>query len=268
MVPAVCMGAPMSLPQQVIAAHAGWDAVLVQAPYSTATWRLISPGGEIRYAKVAWTGLYPTLAHERDRTSWAHTFLPVPHVVDHGTADGVEWLVSSARPGLDATRLTSDPAMIVPIFGRGLRAFHDQASVEDCPFDFRLDAAIDHCRRRVNGDEGTPVSRGDFHEDYKHLTPTGALAELEATRPPSEDLVVCHGDYCFPNVLVEDGRVTGYLDLGELGVADRWWDLGVGTWTCDWNVGLGWQDLFLESYGIERDEDRLRFYRLMYDLAS
>jgi kanamycin kinase len=71
-----------------------------------------------------------------------------------------------------------------------------------------------------------------------------------------------------PNVLIDDGAVTGYLDLGELGVADRWWDLAVATWSCDWYVGPGWQDLFLDTYGIERDDDKIEFYRLLYDLAS
>jgi kanamycin kinase len=81
-------------------------------------------------------------------------------------------------------------------------------------------------------------------------------------------VVLCHGDYCFPNVLIDDGAVTGYLDLGELGVADRWLDIAVATWSCDWNVGPGWQDLFLDTYGIERDDDKIEFYRLLYDLAS
>ena len=67
-----------------------------------------------------------------------------------------------------------------------------------------------------------------FHEEHAHLTPAEALAELEATAPDDEDLVVCHGDFCPPNVLLQRARVTGYVDLGELGAADRWWDVAVG----------------------------------------
>ena len=33
--------------------------------------------------------------------------------------------------------------------------------------------------------------------------------------------MVCHRDYCVPNMLFQDGRVSGYVDLGGLGVADR-----------------------------------------------
>jgi kanamycin kinase len=62
------------------------------------------------------------------------------------------------------------------------------------------------------------------------------LSLLERLRPATEDPVVRHGDYCLPNVLLDDhGRASGYVDLGDLGVADRWWDLAVGSWSLTWN---------------------------------
>jgi kanamycin kinase len=81
-------------------------------------------------------------------------------------------------------------------------------------------------------------------------------------------LVVCHGDYCLPNVLIEADAACGFVDLGELGVADRWWDLAVATWSVPWNLGPGYEDLFLHEYGVERDDDRVEFYRLLYDVVS
>ena len=80
--------------------------------------------------------------------------------------------------------------------------------------------------------------------------------------------MVCHGDYCFPNALILDGQVIAFVDLGELGVADRWWDLAVASWSTTWNIGPGWEDAFLETYGIEPDPERISYYRLLYDLAS
>jgi kanamycin kinase len=62
--------------------------------------------------------------------------------------------------------------------------------------------------------------------------------------------------------------VAAYLDLGELGVADRWWDLAVATWSTTWNLGPGWEPAFLEAYGIDPDPERIAYYRLLYDLVS
>jgi kanamycin kinase len=232
-------------------------------------WRVGLESGDVVFVKVLAAGQYPSLADERDRLLWAADRLPVPQVLDSGADGSFEWLALRARAGRDATQPEhlDDPATTVPILAHGLRRFHDTA-VGGCRFDFRLDVALEHARRRVNGD-GVPASTGDdFHEEHAHLTPRAALKLLDATRPVSEDVVLCHGDYCFPNLLIEQRRVTGYLDLGEMGLADRWWDLAVATWSCDWNVGPGWQDLFLDSYGIERDDDKIAFYRLLYDLAS
>jgi kanamycin kinase len=35
-----------------------------------------------------------------------------------------------------------------------------------------------------------------------------------------------------------------------------------------WNLGPGYEDLFFEEYGVEKDSERLEFYRLLYDLVS
>jgi kanamycin kinase len=58
------------------------------------------------------------------------------------------------------------------------------------------------------------------------------------------------------------------VDVGALGVADRWRDLAVATWSIERNIGQGWEDLFLSTYGAEPDPVRARFFRLLYELAS
>jgi kanamycin kinase len=152
------------------------------------------------------------------------------------------------------------------ILARGLRALHEAAPVEGCPFDFRLDAALAHARRRLEAGE---IDRErDFHPEFSHLLPAEALERLERLRPPTEDLVVCHGDYCPPNILIEGDGVSGYVDLGELGVSDRWRDLAVATWSMTWNLGPGHAERFLDEYGIEADAERLAYYRLLYDVVA
>ena len=148
--------------------------------------------------------------------------------------------------------MLADPARLVPILARGLAAFHAAAPVDACPFDFRVDNA--RSRTRADGSAIGIAKPTDLHPEHAHLTLDAALAELERLAPESEDLVVCHGDYCFPNVLLDErGAITGYVDLGELGVADRWWDIAIGAWSTTWNIGPGWEELFYESYGIEPD---------------
>lgn len=201
------------------------------------------------------------------RLHWARPFLPVPDVIDTGEEDGVGWLVTLGIEGVPATEASlGDARAVVIALAEGLRRIHDCAPVDRCPFDFRLDAAFDHVRRRIATGIVDPVE--DFHPEHRHLDVPAAWAALERHRPGREDLVVCHGDYCAPNILLSGGEAVAYVDIGELGVADRWWDLAVATWSVTWNFGPGHEALFLTRYGARPDPARQAFYRLLYDLAS
>ena len=61
---------------------------------------------------------------------------------------------------------------------------------------------------------------------------------------------------------------VGHVDFGRLGVADRWADLAVATWSTEWNYGDGYEGLLLDAYGVEPDPERTNFYRWLWDFAS
>ncbi len=255
-----------AIPPGALAGMAEWEASVAWSfTPERVTWRLRAPDGEIRYLKRLPRGLEPSLAAERDRLVWAARYLPVPRVLGYGSDDANEWLLTAGLVGVDATdaRLRADPPRLVPLLAEGLRHFH-ALPVGDCPFDSRLDGAVRTAAERVTA--GLVDAARDLHADHGLSTAEEALARLLRLRPRDEDLVVCHGDYCLPNVLIHDGRVSGFVDLGKLGVADRWWDLAVATWSVTWNLGPGWEDLFLVAYGTSRDPDKVAFYRLLYSL--
>ena len=93
---------------------------------------------------------------------------------------------------------------------------------------------------------------------------TGQALDLLAAPPPIDRLVVCHGDSCAPNTLLtEDGCWSGHVDLGDLGLADRWADLAIATWNVTLNYGPGWEGLLLGAYGVAPDATRTGYYRLV-----
>jgi aminoglycoside phosphotransferase len=84
----------------------------------------------------------------------------------------------------------------------------------------------------------------------------GILRGLHATdarecpfghRKPGHVLV--HGDFCLPNVLMHDGRLSGLVDLGGAGLASPETDLAAGVWTLQYNFGKGFAHAFLDAYG-------------------
>lgn len=61
--------------------------------------------------------------------------------------------------------------------------------------------------------------------------------------------VLVHGDYCLPNVLVEDGRLSALVDVGGAGLGNPETDLAAGVWTLQYNFGNGYARAFLDAYG-------------------
>jgi kanamycin kinase len=68
--------------------------------------------------------------------------------------------------------------------------------------------------------------------------------------------VLIHGDYCLPNVLVEDERFSGLIDVGRAGLGDPLDDLAAGVWTLQYNFGPGHANEFLDAYGFPPMSDK------------
>ncbi|QCV95521.1 aminoglycoside 3'-phosphotransferase [Acidipropionibacterium acidipropionici] len=200
--------------------------------------------GSVRYIK--WQPAGDLEADERDdvdllveseKMRWAGRFIRVPRVLGVGADEHGSWLVTE---GIEATsavdpRWRSRPEDAVRVIATGLRRMHDAHPVDTCPY------------------------RATWSTKYR--------AEL----PEPEHLVVCHGDPCMPNTLMDrDGQFAGHVDLARLGVGDRWSDLAIATYSISWDVNLGrnYDDLFLATYGVEPDDDRIRAYRALWDAPA
>jgi len=96
--------------------------------------------------------------------------------------------------------------------------------------------------------------------------PRHPLPDSLREAPPIDRLVVCHGDACAPNTLVDaTGALVGHVDLAALGTADRWADIAVAAMSTEWNYGAGWHDTLIEAYGVAPDRERLRYYRDLWN---
>ena len=225
----------------------------------------VGEGWDHRFVKWAPAGSSADLRAEAARLAWAEPYTPVPHVLGWGRDGGGSWLITAALPGHNAVagQWAADPQTAVRAIGEGLRALHDALPVVECPFSWGAELRLADAQRRAK--EGS-LSPDCFHEEHASLSADGALARL-AGIPPVDRLVVCHGDSCAPNTLITgDGRWSAHVDLGALGVADRWADLAVATWSATWNYGPGWEQPLLDAYGIGPDPARTAYYRLLWDL--
>ncbi|WP_425838596.1 phosphotransferase [Microbacterium sp. PA5] len=198
-----------------------------------------------RYIKHGPRNPETTMAGEAERLRWARPYAVVPEVLETGHDATSEWLVTRALPGLSAVdpRWVAEPAVAVAAVGAGLRALHDALPVDACPFDWTVPARL-----------AKAAARGI------------RVPDALGSAPPVDVLVVCHGDACCPNTLLDDrGAPLAHVDLGALGVADRWADIAVAAMSTEWNYGPGWEDALLAAYGVEPDPERLAYYRDLWN---
>jgi kanamycin kinase len=180
------------------------------------------------------------LERERVRLDWISARHPAPRVVDYGVDGDAQWLLTDALaggPAVGDTWRARRPEAIGAI-AAGLRAIH-----------------------------AIPID--GFPAGWTAEVWVGRQPDSIGSRPPVDDPVVVHGDACAPNTLIsEAGAWTGHVDFGDLAVGDRWADLAIASLSLDWNFGEGHQAELFDAYGIAPDEDRIRYYRALWELES
>ena len=189
-----------------------------------------------------------TLADEKSKIEWLKDKVRVPEIVDYLIDDAVEYLIMTRLPGINAaeTTLKRDPKSLDTLLGRALRELHERVTIDNCPFDMRLDRLLNQTK--------------ESH---------GLIAELIRNKP-EDDLVFTHGDYCLPNVIIDEQQscVTGFVDLGRAGIADRYVDLALCLRSINYNLGERCEDALLEAYGCisSWDRQKIEFYQKLDEL--
>jgi len=199
------------------------------------------------------------LAAEAARLGWLVRNVCVPTIVEFERDDARAYLLTTALPGVGAHDFGGTPQRCVELLAEGLRAWHE-LPVDACPFDARLATTMAHAR--ANAEAGR-VDETDFDDSRAGRTAFELLAQLDESQPRDEDLVVAHGDYCLPNIVIHGDRVAGFVDVGRAGVSDRYRDLALAARSIDYNIGGEWVAPFFNAYGIEPDPRRIAFYQLL-----
>jgi len=231
---------------------------------------LRSPDGRHHAKRVRGGAAVAELLGERDRQAWlAHVGVPAPQVVEWTATEDGATLVSTTVPGVPASSVgAADAERAMRGIGALLAGLHRVAAT--CPFDRRLGVTVPLARAAV---AAARVDLDDLDEQRAGRAPSSLLEELERRAAGrAEDVVLCHGDASLPNLFLDPStwEPTGFVDVGRLGVADRYLDLALVLRSMDdaRNPGYhGTQMLALwAGYGtpaLEVDTDAVELYQLL-----
>ena len=248
-------------PLQSFVEGLAWTRITIGESLSD-IFRLDRSGHVALYLKIAPRAHWMELLREKERLDWLQGRLPVPDVLGYETADQNEYLLLTALPGRDAATLAAaEPnEKIVHLLATGLRAIH-AIPIHDCPFGMTLDREIERARHNV---VKSFVDEADFDCTRLGRSAAELFGEMLSRKPADEDLVFTHGDYCLPNVMIDRDEISGFVDWGRAGVADRYKDIALVARSLERNTGEDLTLTFFEAYGLSSpDADKIEYYKLL-----
>jgi aminoglycoside 3'-phosphotransferase II len=211
-----------------------------------------------------------SLRREADVLRHLAGVVPVPRVIAYVEDSGHAVLRMSGIAGLDASdaRLHADPERLAVALAHALRRLHALPVAAHAGFDRRLAVTVAQAEARATAGK---VDLDDLDDGREAQTLDALVAQLRVTRPRTEDLVPTHGDYCLPNVLFDPDSyaLTGFIDLGRFGVADRHQDLALAVRSLARNLPQGdFSEPFLRAYaegldGFVVEREKIAFYMLL-----
>ena len=207
------------------------------------------------YLKTAAAG---SLRREADKTRFFHGKGLGAEVLSYATEGERDFLLTRRVVGEDCTHslYLADPNRLSALLGETLRGLHEMP-VDECPAPDYLAqylSLVEQNYRTGNYDKSA------FPDSFGYRSAEEAWDVFSQGRRHLKADTLIHGDYCLPNVMLDGWRFSGFIDLGNSGVADRHIDLFWGAWTLWFNLHTdAYRDRFLDAYGRDRvDEDTLR----------
>jgi len=200
------------------------------------------------------------LVRELRALEWLAGRAGAARLVWSGQVDAWPALVTKAIPGVALHELAPEQAEAGAIAAIAALSVLHSLPITDCRFDERLAVKMGEAARRVAAGE---IDISNFDDRNVDRSAADVWRRLAARQLPDEDLVVTHGDACWPNLILRPGGLVGLIDLGRAGVADRHQDLGLFIRSAEHNFpGIPVRALIAAHYRLAPlDERKVAFYQ-------
>lgn len=222
----------------------------------------VKKDNNIYFIKMASLGL---LTNEYNALKWLDKKLLVPKIVMYDIHNNSEFLITEK---LDGEMVCSDD--MVKDIDLGIKviseAFKNLYSIDysTCPFDVSLDYKLNLVSENIK--RGL-INYDNLSDDIKaRFKSLDEILKYLYNNKFDEELCFSHGDTSLPNIFCKDGKFSGFIDVGECGIADKWFDLAICQKSIRRNYGKEAIDKFYKELGIIPDTNKINYYLLMMEL--
>ena len=165
-----------------------------------------------------------------------------------------DWLLTRRIPGEDCLSYMEDSVRLCDLTAELLRMLHE-TDISGCPVPNRTADYLETARRNY---EAKRYDVSLFPDNWGYATPEEAWKVMEEQGKYLKADTLLHGDYCLPNILLDNWRFSGFIDVGAGGLGDRHVDLFWGIWSLEFNLKTNqYRERFLDAYGRDRVEEEM-----------
>ena len=208
---------------------------------------------------------------ERKMLPWLYGKAPVPKVWFEALIDGYSYILMDVARGTmanDTKWLSKGEDFMIKRLAEGLQLLW-RVDTTSCPVKITLDDRLRIARYRVTSGL---VNTSVWVEYNKFANPEALLQHLLVARPKEEDYVIVQGDYCLPNIFLDEQGISGFIDFGRAGIAERYQDIALCIRTINHNFGFKElrhdnrvEKLFLHL-GMAPNYDKIEYFILLNEL--
>jgi len=198
-----------------------------------------------------------SMYREAAMTRYFHTKGLAANVLNYISAEQ-DWLLTEKIHGDDCTavKYLDKPEFLCSIFAERLAMLHAE-DFSDCPVPNHTELYLTSAEHNMRTDN---FDKSNFPDNWGYTSAEEAWAVLETRSHLLKTDTLLHGDYCLPNIILNNWQFSGFIDLDHGGVGDRHVDIFWATWSLYWNLHThDYRDRFINDYGRDKvDEDILR----------
>jgi len=169
-----------------------------------------------------------------------------------------DWLLTAKIQGDDCTaaKYIEQPERLCDVFAERLAFLHSEDSA-DCPIQNHTERYLAKAEENMRADV---FDKSHFPDSFGYASAGEAWTVVEKHSRMLRTDTLLHGDYCLPNIILDDWRFSGFIDLDNGGVGDRHVDIFWALWTLWFNLKTDkYRERFIDAYGRDKvDEDILR----------
>ena len=214
-------------------------------------------------SKVFFLKVADHLSKESISLDYLKDKITVPEKVFYEKYNGKSYMLTKSLKGemLCSEYYRNNPLEGIKVIVEAFNALYN-IDYSDCIIDETIDTKIKRIESRFSSIKNEDIKPNILE---RFITKENILKYLKGNKP-KQIIGFTHGDMSLPNIFADNGHFSGLLDTEDAGISDIYFDIVICEISIERNYGKEYIDKFYEELGIEKDEFKSDYYRILMSL--